>query len=208
MTAGYQRKTAFCSRHWLMQLCLIHQAELVPTVVAAVHRAKEPWEGSDGAVYMVRELAAVAPTEACAFIPQLADLARLATFQHAFNMHETIWRSLPSIATSIGMKVFKGQFLEMFLPPLFADLKCGHQLAEAEAGACISKLRDLIGPRIFAGRLDAAQAMVMETNPNILPQQHGVGGLGAVTASSGMHSATGLPVVSAAVTGDRAQSMR
>lgn len=155
----------------------------------APHRAKEPWEGSDGAVYMVRELAAVAPTEACTFLPQLADLSRLSTFQHAFNMHETIWRSLPSIATSIGVKPFKGQYLELFLPPLFADLKCGHQLAEAEAGSCISKLRDLVGPRIFAGRLDAAQVTVMETNPNILPpQQLGSnvlgGGLGGPVAGS------------------------
>lgn len=135
---------------------------------------------------MVRELAAVAPTEACAFLPQLADLARLATFQHAFNMHETIWRSLPSIATSVGVKVFKGRYLELFLPPLFADLKCGHQLAEAEAGACISKLRDLVGPRIFAGRLDPAQQAVLETNPNILPPQPqlGGGGLAAPAAAA------------------------
>jgi hypothetical protein len=155
---------------------------------------------------MVRELAAVAPTEASAFLPQLADLSRLSTFQHAFNLHETIWRSLPSIATSLGVKVFKAQFLELFLPPLFADLKCGHQLAEAEAGACISKLRDLVGPRIFAGRLDPAQQAVMETNPNILPpQQQQLGGLGlaagaaapaAAAAAAGL-GGMGLPTTAA-----------
>jgi hypothetical protein len=159
---------------------------------------------------MVRELAAVAPSEAATFLPQLADLARLSTFQHAFNLHETIWRSLPSIATSLGVKVFKGQYLELFLPPLFADLKCGHQLAEAEAGACISKLRDLVGPRIFAGRLDPAQQAVMETNPNILPpqQQQQLGGLGlapgagapaaaAAAGLSGGSQQTGLPATTA-----------
>lgn len=150
---------------------------------------------------MVRELATVAPSEACAFLPQLADLARLATFQHAFNMHETIWRSLPSIAASVGVKVFKGHFLELFLPPLFADLKCGHQLAEAEAGACISKLRDLVGPRVFAGRLDPAQQAAMETNPNILPpQQLGSSGLGAAAAGGVMP--TGTPST------DRMQAVR
>jgi hypothetical protein len=149
---------------------------------------------------MVRELAAVAPREAYAFVPQLADLARLSTFQHAFNMHETIWRSLPSIATSVGIKVFKGQFLELFLPPLFADLKCGHQLAEAEAGACISKLRDLVGPRIFAGRLDPAQQAVMETNPNILRPLQLVGGLGAAAAAAGggTYQPAGMPAVAGA----------
>eukprot|EP00775_Hariotina_reticulata_P005826 gene5826-6067_t len=136
-----------------------------------VPRAKEPWEASDGAVYMVRELAAVAPAAAVEFVPQLADLARLSTFQHAYNMHETIWRSLPSIAQCVGIKEFKQQYLELFLQPLFADLRCGHQLAEAEAGACISKLRDLIGARIFAGRLDEVQKAALESPREV--SEHG-----------------------------------
>lgn len=131
---------------------------------------------------MVRELAAVAPAAAEEFIPQLADLARLSTFQHAYNMHETIYRSLPSIARSVGIKQFKQKYLELFIAPLFADLKCGHQLAEAEAGKCISALRDLVGPRIFAGRLDEVQQRVMETDPNILPAADAVGGAAAGVA--------------------------
>ncbi|KAF6254565.1 ARM repeat-containing protein [Scenedesmus sp. NREL 46B-D3] len=139
-------------------------------------RAKEPWEGSDGAIHMVKELAAVAPAAAAQFIPQVADLARLATFQHAYNMHESIWRGLPALAASLGVKAFKSQYLELFLPPLFADLRCGHQLAEAEAGKCISALRDLIGPRIFAGRLDEQQRAAMESDANILPPKaHSMG---------------------------------
>jgi hypothetical protein len=150
------------------------------------HSAKEPWEGSDGAIYLVKELAAVAPQEASQFLPALADLARLSTFQHAFNMHETIWRALPAIAASLGVKAFKAQHLESFLPPLFADLRCGHQLAEAEAGACISKLRDLVGARIFAGRLDPAQLAAMEASVNILPpHQLGGSGCGQVSSSGG-----------------------
>jgi hypothetical protein len=154
---------------------------------------------------MVRELAAADPAAAMPFIPQLADLARLATFQHAFNMHETIWRSLPSIATSLGVKQFKGEFLELFLPPLFADLKCGHQLAEAEAGACISKLRDLVGPRIFAGRLDPAQQETLATNANILPPQQ----LGTGLAAAGMvQQPTGMLLPAAAAAADRVQPVR
>lgn len=132
---------------------------------------------------MVKELAAVAPEAAQEFIPQLADLARLSTFQHAFNMHETIYRALPSIASSVGIKQFKQHYLELFLPPLFADLKCGHQLAEAEAGKCISALRDLVGPRILAGRLDDVQRRAMETDPNILPVKGGLEGLTAGPAA-------------------------
>lgn len=149
------------------------------TLCSHARRAKEPWEGSDGAIHMVKELAAVAPAAAAEFIPQVADLARLASFQHAYNMHESIWRGLPGLAASLGVKAFKGQYLELFLPPLFADLRCGHQLAEAEAGKCISALRDLVGPRIFAGRLDEQQRAAMESDPNILPPK-GQPGLEAV----------------------------
>ncbi|KAF8068347.1 hypothetical protein HT031_002036 [Scenedesmus sp. PABB004] len=150
-------------------------------------RAKEPWEASDGAVHMVRELAAVSPAAAEEFLPGVAELARLASFQHAFSLHETIWRSLPAIARGLGAKAFKARHLEAFLPPLFADLRCGHQLAEAEAGRAISALRDLIGPRIFAGRLDDAQRAALEADPNILPPAGPLGGGGgsggaAVTA--------------------------
>lgn len=134
---------------------------------------------------MVKELAVVAPEAAQEFIPQLADLARLCTFQHAYNMHETIYRGLPSIANSIGVKQFKQHYLELFLQPLFADLKCGHQLAEAEAGKCISALRDLVGPRIFAGRLDEAQQRAMETDANILPAK-GLPGTVAAGAAAGV----------------------
>jgi len=161
--------------------------------LCCVRRAKEPWEGSDGAVYLVRELATVAPTAAVEFIPQLADLARLSTFQHAYNMHETIWRSLPTIAQCVGIKEFKQQYLELFLQPLFADLRCGHQLAEAEAGECISKLRDLIGARIFAGRLDDLQKAALESDSNILPSK-------SINTSSCMDSVT-----SAAAGGSRQQ---
>jgi hypothetical protein len=99
------------------------------------------------------------------------------------------------------------RYLELFLPPLFADLKCGHQLAEAEAGACISKLRDAVGARIFAGRLDPAQAAMMHANPNIMaPAQLGTpcgsssggggggGGGGGVGADAGGGSGTAQPV--------------
>lgn len=129
-------------------------------------RGKEPWEASDGSVYLVRELATCAPTTVIEFLPGLADLARISTFQHAFNMHETLWRSLPVIARALGKGVFKPH-LEQFLGPMFGDLTCGHQLAEAAAGKCIAEMRDLLGPRIFAGRLTQEQLELMSCNPNV-----------------------------------------
>ncbi|KAI7841245.1 hypothetical protein COHA_005082 [Chlorella ohadii] len=131
-------------------------------------RAKEPWEASDGAVYMLRELSAVAPTAVPEFLPALAELARLQHFAHAANLHETIWKQLPVIAENVGKKVFK-PYLEDFLGPLFRSLTCGHRLCEAAAGRCIGALRDLIGPNIFAGRLSDDQRQLMQSSPDVPP---------------------------------------
>lgn len=68
-------------------------------------RDKDPWEASDGAVYMLRELAAVAPAAVPEFLPALAELARMQHFAHVANLHETIWKQLPAIAEGIGKKV-------------------------------------------------------------------------------------------------------
>jgi hypothetical protein len=145
-------------------------------------RDKQPWEASDGAVYLLRELSPLLPSAVPEFLPAVADLARLATFQHAYNLHETIWRALPDIARALGAKEFK-RHLEQFIPPAFADLKCGHQLSEVAAGKCIAALRDLIGPRIFAGRLDDAQRAALASDANIPPPPPG--GLAAAAAAGG-----------------------
>jgi hypothetical protein len=100
------------------------------------------------------------------FLPQLSALARLSTFQHAFNLHETIWRCIPVIARAVGARAFK-EHLELFLGALFLDLACGHQLAEVAAGKCLGALRDLIGPSVFAGRLTEEQREVMGSNINV-----------------------------------------
>ncbi|KAI8468417.1 MAG: armadillo-type protein [Monoraphidium minutum] len=144
-------------------------------------RDKQPWEASDGAVFLLRELSGVRPDLAPEFMPMLADLARLSTFQHAFNLHETIWRALPQIARNLGAREFK-RHVEGFLGPAFGDLRCGHQLAEVAAGRCIAALRDFLGPRIFAGRLDEPQRAALASDPNIPPPAPG--GLAAAAAAA------------------------
>ena len=131
-------------------------------------RGKQPWEASDGAVYLIRELSKRRPQLALEFLPQLSALARLSTFQHAFNLHETIWRCIPVIARAVGAKAFK-QHLELFLGALFVDLACGHQLAEVAAGKCLGALRDLVGPSILAGRLTEEQRELMARSVNVPP---------------------------------------
>ena len=68
-------------------------------------RPKEPWEASDGAVYLLAGLAEHAPEQAASLLPQLADVARLDHFRRARALQETVWRQLPTIARGLGKKV-------------------------------------------------------------------------------------------------------
>ncbi len=119
-------------------------------------RPPEPWEASDGAIYMVRELAGAAPEDAVAYLPTLAELARLTDFPQHVNLHETLWKCLPDIATSVGKSAFKPA-LDPFLEPMFRTLCCGHALCETAARQCITRLSVFMGRPIFEGRLDSTQ---------------------------------------------------
>ncbi|KAG7667191.1 hypothetical protein NADE_003012 [Nannochloris sp. 'desiccata'] len=157
-------------------------------------RDKEPWEATDGCIYMIRELAGVAPDQVPQFLPGLAEAARLTHFNHCLNLQETLWRNLPEIAKGIGKKSFK-PYLEEFLQPVFQGLRCGHRLCEAAAGQCIGKLRDLIGPGIFEGRLDDDQKILLHTSSDIPPPQGPLSGMGLSKAPVGAGAAgVGVPV--------------
>lgn len=132
-------------------------------------RDKEPWEASDGALYLLRELAEVSPKDVPRFLPMAAEIAGLQHFAYAPSLQETLWKCLPKIASKMGKKVFK-PYLEPFLEPMFRCISCGHQLAEVAAGECIGAIRDMLGPNIFAGRLTDEQQQLMRSNLNIPPE--------------------------------------
>lgn len=133
-------------------------------------REKEPWEASDGSVYLVREVALIKPTASAEFLPGLAELVAISGFTHAHNLRESVWKCLPDIAISLGKRAFKPH-LEMFIGPLFKSVRCGQQLEEVAAGRAIGKLMDLIGPSIFRGRLDTMQKEILDSNQNIPASQ-------------------------------------
>ncbi len=124
-------------------------------------RPAEAWEASDGSIYLIRELAVVSPESVIPFMSTLAELGELTHFTHHVILHETLWKCLPDIASSLGKAEFK-KHLEAFLPALFRDLECGHQLCEVSAEKCVSKLKTLIGPGIFLGRLTDDQKRIFE----------------------------------------------
>ncbi|KAF1790037.1 Leucine-rich repeat domain, L domain-like [Phytophthora cactorum] len=118
------------------------------------HRDKEPWEHTDGAIYMVRELCAVAPDVAVKFLPQVADIAILRHFPQTAVLQETIWKQLPLMCEALGKKVFK-RYLELFFDPLVFTLQGTSRLAKFAARDCVAQTSKQIGPSIFLGRLDA-----------------------------------------------------
>uniref|UniRef100_K3WNJ0 TOG domain-containing protein n=1 Tax=Globisporangium ultimum (strain ATCC 200006 / CBS 805.95 / DAOM BR144) TaxID=431595 RepID=K3WNJ0_GLOUD len=116
------------------------------------HRTKEPWESSDGAIYLVRELCAVAPEVAVKFLPLVADIAILRHFPQTGVLQETVWKQVPLMCDALGKRVFK-RYLELFFDPLVFTLQGSHRLARFAAKDCVASLSRQIGPSIFVGRL-------------------------------------------------------
>lgn len=129
-------------------------------------RSKEPWEASDGAVYLLRELAIACPDYVATQLPAAADLADVDHFAHAHKLRATLWACLPGLARRVGKAAFRPQ-LELFLDAMFRDLRCGETLAEVAAGNCVAALRDWFGMSVFAGRLSESQKALLVTNKNI-----------------------------------------
>ena len=153
---------------------------------------QEPWEASDGAVWLLLELAPVDPAGAEKRLGTLAQLAGLDTFMHAYALKETVFKALPGIARAVGKRAFKSH-LEEILPPAFRALTSGHQLAEFAAGQCLGFIRDMIGPNILAGRLSEEQAALLRTSPLVPPSSTFGAGAGARAAMGG----DGVPAPSA-----------
>lgn len=63
-----------------------------------VSRGSEPWEYSDGCIYLIRELAQRKPDKAEQCLPNIVELLRLEHFGDAGYLHTTIWKQLPAIA--------------------------------------------------------------------------------------------------------------
>lgn len=125
-------------------------------------RPKQPWEVSDGAVYFVRELSDVHSASVAEFMPSLVTLLNLSGFVHAHNLHETIWKSIPVIARSLGKRPFKA-FLEDLLDPLFRSLQSGHGLEEAAAMGTMMFFSQFLGDSIFRGRLNEKQLQIYDS---------------------------------------------
>jgi len=96
-------------------------------------RAQEPWELSDGCVYLLKELTMVR----CPDDPEIekkvyklfekhsqsmADLGYVDHFKHAASLKEQLFKSLTAICSNegLGKKKFRG-LIELYLDPAFRN---------------------------------------------------------------------------------------
>lgn len=128
------------------------------------HHDREPWEHTDGAIYLVRELCYVAPDVAVRFLPMVADVAILRHFPQTAVLQETVWKQVPLMCTALGKKVFK-RYLEVFFDPLVFTLQGSQRLASFAARDCVARLSKEVGPSIFLGRLQANPAWLEALGP-------------------------------------------
>ena len=120
-------------------------------------RPKEPWESSDGAVYLLRSLAEASSVDAEAFLPELAATVLAARhFEQAYLLKETVWKQLPAIAQAIGKRPFK-RYLDEFLRPLILSADSDQALESFAARSCLAFLQSWVGEGVLRGRVEALE---------------------------------------------------
>jgi len=131
-----------------------------------VNRPKQPWEATDGCLYLIRELIETRsqpdslqpPLTDDVLLPLLqdvADICRVSHFPQSDDLRTTLWRQLPGIMHAVGKVRCKRLYLEVFLDLLMRNLESttASAISKHAAGACAHELSVLVGPSILRGRL-------------------------------------------------------
>lgn len=87
-------------------------------------RDKEPWEMSDGVIFLIREITVLDNMQDFAIkqLDHLASLGYVDHFKHSHVLKENLFKSLTQIVKNLGKKKFRGQ-IETFLDPAFRNAK-------------------------------------------------------------------------------------
>lgn len=131
-----------------------------------VNRPKQPWEATDGCLYLIREL-----IETCnqpdsvqpplgddillPLLQEVADICRVSHFPQSDELRATLWRQLPGMMNAIGKLRCKRLYLEVFLDLLMRNIesRTASAISRHAAIACAYELGQLVGPNILRGRL-------------------------------------------------------
>lgn len=129
----------------------------------------QPWELSDGAMFLLREMSA-RHADACEqFLLSVLEILNLSHFFHHVYLKETIWRQLPVIARNLGPAKFKPH-MDPFLSPLFYSLKSKNRLLEQSAADCVANFFIMYDSQDLLARLDE-EWMRDEFHKNSLVQE-------------------------------------
>ena len=116
-------------------------------------RAKEPWEHTDGWIYLLRELSRTKKmTLVPNYLDSLSELCYIDHFKHAAHLKENIFKAIPEMINNMGKK-FR-PFLELFLDPLFRNLKNSNRLWAVAAEVCLLSMEKFYGQNIFKAILE------------------------------------------------------
>jgi hypothetical protein len=131
-----------------------------------ITRPKQPWEATDGCLYLIRELIETCSEQNSVILPlsddlllpllqEVADVCRVSHFPQGDELRATLWRQLPGMMHSVGVVRCKSLYLEVFLDLLMRNLESTAASAISRHAAATSayELGKLIGPNILRGRL-------------------------------------------------------
>jgi len=131
-----------------------------------VNRPKQPWEATDGCLYLIRELietcnqpdSAMTPLGDDVLLPllqEVADICRVSHFPQSDELRATLWRQLPGMMTAVGKMRCKRLYLEVFLDLLMRNIesRTASAISRHAAIACAHELGTLVGPNILRGRI-------------------------------------------------------
>ncbi|CAI2359487.1 unnamed protein product [Moneuplotes crassus] len=117
-------------------------------------RDKEPWEHSDGCIYLVRELSRTKRAALVAnYLDSLSELGFVDHFKHSAHLKENLFKSIKTIMHNLKKK-FR-PFLEMFLDPLFRNIKHQNRNCAAAAEDCLFAMESQFGKNIFKAILES-----------------------------------------------------
>jgi HEAT repeat len=131
-----------------------------------VDRPRQPWEVTDGCLYLIRELvetssqpdSTIPPMSDNQLLPLLqkvADVCRVSHFPQSDDLRSTLWRNLPGMMEAVGKQRCKTLYLDIFIDPLMRNLdsRSASAISIHAAGTCAYELSRLVGPNIFRGRV-------------------------------------------------------
>ncbi|XP_076807536.1 uncharacterized protein LOC143450754 [Clavelina lepadiformis] len=147
-------------------------------------RPSEPWERSDGCLYLIAELATYYPQKVTTLLPFITKALSSKQFSQHVVFLETTCKLLPTLASRIGKRAFK-MHIETFFDAIFYALSSDVQLTVAAAQDCLIGLAKFLGASILRGRIENYNPHLIEQYDQIVMQR-----TQSPTFMTGKHSPT------------------